>query len=127
VRREDVEFVAFWVGEARPRHVVALADVGGRRTEILEACEQVRLMGRSISACASPVVVRVVARLEAVGFDHGCCLGETMRDSSRLVGVAPEGDGHSAFLVPPARDLGVEGAVGVDSSTRPLPASTCNA
>jgi len=24
-RGENVEFVAFWVGEARPRHVVALA------------------------------------------------------------------------------------------------------
>jgi len=56
----------------------------------------------------------MTARVEAVGFDHGCCLGETMRDSSRLAGVASESDGHPAFLVPPASDLGVEGSVGVD-------------
>jgi transposase-like protein len=32
-RGENVEFVAFWVGEARPRHVVALADVDVGGTE----------------------------------------------------------------------------------------------
>ena len=56
----------------------------------------------------------MVARLEAVRFDHGYCLGETMRESSRLVGVASESDGHSAFFVPPASDLGVEGPAGID-------------
>ncbi len=42
---EDAELVALRVGEDHPRHV-ALADVGGRRTEILKARDQLRLMGR---------------------------------------------------------------------------------
>jgi hypothetical protein len=37
--------VALRVGEDRPRHV-ALAQMGGRRTESLEARDQLRLLGR---------------------------------------------------------------------------------
>jgi len=44
-RGEDVELVALRVGENRPRDV-ALAYVGGRGAEILEARDQVCLMRR---------------------------------------------------------------------------------
>jgi hypothetical protein len=70
-------------------------------------CSRICNAGRvGSSPCA--VVVGVAARLEAVGFGHGCCLGDTICKSSQLVGVAAESDGQSAFLVPPASDLGQE-------------------
>ena len=42
---EDAELVALRVGQNRPWDV-ALAHIGGRRTEILQARDQLRLMGR---------------------------------------------------------------------------------
>src|SRR5829696_5789122 len=44
-RLQHSEQVALRVGQDRPRHV-ALAYVGGRRTELLQARDQLRLMGR---------------------------------------------------------------------------------
>jgi hypothetical protein len=48
-RGEDAELVVFRVGQDPPRDVT-LAYVGGRRTEIQEACDQVRLMAAEVVA-----------------------------------------------------------------------------
>jgi hypothetical protein len=149
-RGEDAELVVFRVGQELPRDVT-MAHVGGRRTEIQEACDQVRLMAAEVvarSMCArfftvlgsgtarmpmqtatgSGQVKPTSSRLVTAGFLAGSTPAERLRPELAERGVIPgihrnlnKPRRHAADPVP-AQDPAPDQKDGPDSTRRPAPA-----